>query len=119
MAERKPRADKGVKRGKYVLKARAERSKMRDLSNTLRQVERLERKEIAKRAEKKRTSHGGGRPRAERRREIREKLLPESRICPICGEVRLKSKQWVTSNSVIMCKSCHIKENKGKAYGNR
>jgi transcription elongation factor Elf1 len=53
-----------------------------------------------------------GRPRKERRIEQRKKLLPEDRVCPICGCVKINSKQWVCKKHyefLAVCKSCYMK----------
>lgn len=54
-------------------------------------------------AERKRKE---GRPRRERRREARERLLPTDRMCPKCGRVFLRSRQWVERNGVMQCVGC-------------
>jgi rubredoxin len=47
-----------------------------------------------------------GRPRSERRAEARARLLPEPRVCPTCGVVKPRSKQWVVRGSIVQCLSC-------------
>jgi hypothetical protein len=47
-----------------------------------------------------------GRPRAERRREARERLLPADRRCPRCGVVVLESRRWVVVDGVAICLRC-------------
>ena len=47
-----------------------------------------------------------GRPRSERRAERREALLPADRTCPRCGKVKLKSRQWVCKEGLVMCLTC-------------
>lgn len=45
------------------------------------------------------------RTRADRYWEERQKMLPKDRICPQCGQLRLKSAQWVGVAGI--CKSCY------------
>jgi hypothetical protein len=54
-----------------------------------------------------------GRPRSERRAEAREQLLPKDRTCPLCLEVKLRSRQWVVTDEGARCKSCHMKLGNG------
>jgi rubredoxin len=48
-----------------------------------------------------------GRPRKERRAAERDKLLPADRVCPKCGKMKLRSKQWVVDAAAgVMCIGC-------------
>jgi len=76
------------------------RKSVRDLKRTLQQARR-------KRQE--------GRPRKERRKQARELLLPVDRRCPLCGCLKLNSRQWVCNKHksyAAVCKSCFMKGEK-------
>ena len=93
------RADKGKKRTSYSMSYRLLKKQFKDLKRTLEDIEREERRLISR--EKKSMS------RAERRHVARQLLLPPDRVCPLCGEVKIKSKQWVVlPSSGLMCLSC-------------
>lgn len=83
------RSDKGKKRGAYKI------SVFREAARQLRE---------ATEASRERRE---ARPRHVRRRERREAALPEPRVCPACGEVKLRSRQWVIlSNGRAICLGC-------------
>jgi len=50
-----------------------------------------------------------GRPRAQRRREARSAQIPESRICPVCGQPKPASRQWVLTDDRARCRSCWMR----------
>jgi len=44
--------------------------------------------------------------RKERRRKIRNYDLPKDRRCPDCGQIKLKSRQWVIKDGIVTCLGC-------------
>lgn len=68
---------------------------IKQLSDTLNLIKALERKE-----------RKAGRSKAERRKDLREALLPLNRVCSGCGQVKLRSKQWVCTGPAPLCLSC-------------
>ncbi len=62
---------------------------------------------------------GKGKPRNVRQainRAIkRDALLPNPRICGVCGKPKPKSRQWVVNEGQQpICKACYVKENKNE-----
>ena len=93
-----PRSDKGTKRASYDNSTRARKKTLADIARAAQEVARKENQE-----------RKAGRPRAERRQENREADLPQDRRCPICGNLKLKSKQWVVGYHDLhhaICLSC-------------
>lgn len=88
--ERKTRSDKGKRRGQYK-----PRANLRILKESLEYFERVS--DVRESKTKK-----------QRRRELRDSLLPVDRICPCCHELKLESRQWVVvKGQTVMCLSCH------------
>lgn len=77
---------------KYNAKYRRLKALMRDLKRTL---------ELADKPVRE------GRPRRVRRAENRSGELPRDRKCPVCKELKLKSRQWVVKHGIVCCVSCY------------
>jgi hypothetical protein len=82
------------------------RERQKAISDLLRQQADVERRELAEKNKKE------GRPRSERRRIAREKLLPDNRICPACNECVLESNKWAVVDCVATCLSCYRERKK-------
>lgn len=105
-SKRKPRSDKGKSRGSYTKSGiRGAKRDAKALENTLKDIERFERKEA------KADHSGSSKSRAEQRKEKRLQLIPNPRICPHCNKPKLLSKQWVITKSFVGCKGCHWRIN--------
>ena len=88
----------------YIQRVRADRKRMRDLKRTLIESRRPERPEPLTRTEKCQ----------KRRSRLLDERVP-TRRCPLCGEIKLKSRQWVIVNSHVseavravgaVCRAC-------------
>jgi rubredoxin len=84
---------------------RAEIRESNAILSTLREVRKAERTERIEDG----SGPKGGLPRHERRRRTRERALPKDRVCPLCGLVKLASRQWVINEKGAFCKSCFMK----------
>lgn len=88
---RRTRSDLGKKRGPY--------NKKKELQQDFRKL----RKQLEESRKKEPES---GRPRYVRRAEAREASLPMDRTCPLCGCVKLLSRQWVLRGRRAVCLTC-------------
>lgn len=58
------------------------------------------------------------RVRQEKYKEERLQVLPNNRKCSQCGEIKIKSKQWVCrEGETPICKACYWKNKKGASNG--
>ena len=80
----------------------------RRYDNSLRKMRSLALAWERQKAREDRKSRAGC-PRSEIQQEKRLSLLPKDRRCPVCGKIRLRSRQWVFKYGV-MCLSCYRKE---------
>lgn len=46
----------------------------------------------------------------EYKRKLRAEKLPSPRVCPRCGQVKPRSKQWVVQRGKPLCRSCAMKD---------
>lgn len=95
-SRRKPRSDKGARRARYTMRRRQARSEFTAARDAL-EAERLAAYE----------GRREGRSRSERRAEARRASLPDDRVCPGCGEVKVDSRRWVVIGDEALCLSCH------------
>lgn len=106
---RAQRSDKGKKRGPYNLKIRAMRKASNDLRRTMEDIEKYQRIERRKSLQKSAKTQN------QRRLEKRRAMLPVNRTCPLCGQVKDRSKQWVIDEVYgVICKACQYAELKGR-----
>lgn len=87
---------------KYDNSLRKQRAWLRSLRDTLRDIKRRE----GKGPRKTHVKREQGRPLKERRAARREKMLPKDRVCPVCRNVFIKSRQWVVRNGIASCITC-------------
>lgn len=85
---------------RYSMAKRLRKKRMKDLKNTLEEIKRLELEE----AHPKRVIEGT--PQIERKRAARLRKLPKDRVCPICLETKLDSRQWDAIGPNTVCLSC-------------
>lgn len=83
-SERKKRSDAGKKRLFYDSSRRKELAALRALKRSKDELPRLKR------------------TRAERQAMRRHAVIPKDRTCPVCREIKLKSRQWVVLKDGIV-----------------
>jgi len=91
------RSDFGEKRKSYDMAWRNFKKQSADLVRTIEVLSRVRPEGVARSA---------------RRAAARDALLPADRKCPVCGIVKLKSRQWVVGRHDLyeaVCKGCSMR----------